>query len=75
MAMALLVTKAVNITVIFKPLPAIIAKHGFSIRDEVYCILEMSMNKIALWISVGVHDWTAKRAIIAGNVLYWKIQT
>ena len=26
------------------------------------------MNKIALRIHFGVHDWTAKRAIIASNV-------
>ena len=25
------------------------------------------MNKIALWISVGVDDWTAELAITAGN--------
>ena len=28
-------------------------------------IIEVSMNKIKLWICVGVDDWTVKRAIIA----------
>ena len=28
--------------------------------------------KVALWITVGVDDWTAERAIVAGNVLGWK---
>ena len=28
-------------------------------------IVEVSMTKIALWIRVGVDDWTAERAIIA----------
>ena len=32
-------------------------------------IAKVSMNKMALWISVGVDDWTAKRAIIASNDL------
>ena len=27
------------------------------------------MNNVALWISVGVHDWTAEIVIIVGNVL------
>ena len=31
-------------------------------------IVGMSMNKIALWISVGVDDWTVEKAIIASNV-------
>ena len=30
-------------------------------------IVEVSMNKIALQIRVGVDDWTAERAIIASN--------
>ena len=30
-------------------------------------IVEESMNKIALWISVAVDDWTAERVIIASN--------
>ena len=35
------------------------------------------MNMIALWISVGEDDWTAKKAIIASNVLKmcWEKQT
>ena len=28
-------------------------------------IIQVSLNKITLWISVGVDDWTAERAIIA----------
>ena len=30
-------------------------------------VVEMSMNKITLWILVGVDDWTAESAIIASN--------
>ena len=30
-------------------------------------IVGVSMNKKALWIRVGVDDWTAERAIIASN--------
>ena len=30
-------------------------------------IVEVSMNKIALWIHMGVDDWTAERAIIANS--------
>ena len=26
-------------------------------------------SKVALWITVGVDDWTAERAIVVGNVL------
>ena len=33
-------------------------------------IVGVSMNEIALWISVRVDDWTAEKAIIASNVLY-----
>ena len=32
-----------------------------------------SMNKIALWIRVGVDDWTDERAIIASNEQQMKI--
>ena len=38
-------------------------------------IVEMSLNKIALWIGVGADDLTAVRAITASNELYSKIQT
>ena len=31
-------------------------------------IAEVCMNKIALWIRVGVDDWRDERAIIASNV-------
>ena len=30
-------------------------------------IVQVSVNKIALWISVRVDDWTAETAIIANN--------
>ena len=30
-------------------------------------IAEVSLNKIALWIHVGVDDWTAERANTASN--------
>ena len=30
-------------------------------------IVEVSVNEIALWISVCVNDWTTERAIIASN--------
>ena len=32
-------------------------------------IVEVSMNKIALWISVDADDWTAESVIIASNVV------
>ena len=30
-------------------------------------IVEVSMNKIALWISVGLDDWTGESGIIFSN--------
>ena len=30
-------------------------------------IVELLMNRIALWISIHANDWTAERAIIASN--------
>ena len=36
-------------------------------------IVDVSMNKMALWISVGVDDWTAKLAIIASNKYIWNV--
>ena len=30
-------------------------------------IVEVLMNKIALWISIRGNDWTAKSEIISGN--------
>ena len=33
-------------------------------------IVNVSMNKLALWISVHVDDWTDKRVIIASNVFF-----
>ena len=35
----------------------------------VWSIVEVSLNKLALWSSVGVYDWTPEWAIIADNVL------
>ena len=32
-------------------------------------IVEVSMNKIALWISVDADDWAAESMIIASNVV------
>ena len=32
-------------------------------------IVQVSMNKMALWISACVNDWEADRAVIASNVL------
>ena len=37
--------------------------------------VQVSMNKIALWISIRVDDWTAERAIIASNALFHKISS
>ena len=39
------------------------------------CIIEVLMNKIALWISNRKNDWRAESAMIASNVylgLKWK---
>ena len=33
------------------------------------------MDKIALWIRIGVDDWTAERAITASNVAFYRTQT
>ena len=38
-----------------------------AIELVVASIVEVSMNKIALKFHVGVDDWTAERAITAGN--------
>ena len=37
---------------------------------DVSGIVEVSMDKIALWVGVCVDDWTAKSAIIASNALW-----
>ena len=34
-----------------------------------YALLEVSMNKIALWKNVRIDGWTAELAIIASNVV------
>ena len=49
---------------------AIIDKYGVSISQWTWlyqAFLEVSMNKIALWIYVCADDWTSERAIIASN--------
>ena len=48
----------------------IIVKYDAPIREWgglYYALLEVSMNKIALWKNVHVEDWTAELAIIASN--------
>ena len=50
---------------------AIIAKYGTLINDWdglYYAVLEVSLQKIALWKNVCVDDWTVPVAIIASNV-------
>ena len=39
----------------------------YRMKIVVSSIDEVSMNKIALWICIGVDDLTAERAIIASN--------
>ena len=49
---------------------AIIDKYTTLIRQCAWLyqvLLEVSMNKKALWINVCADDWTAERAIIASN--------
>ena len=43
---------------------ATIIKHGFPFNE--YALLRQAL--IALWISVGVDDWTVERAIIVSNL-------
>ena len=48
----------------------IIAKCGILISEWgglYYALLEVSMDKIALWTNVHVDDWTAERVIIVSN--------
>ena len=50
-----------------------IPKFGVRIREwngMYYALLEVSMNKIALWKNVHVDDRTAELAIIASNVMH-----
>ena len=44
-------------------------KMAFQLENEFFVasIVEVSVNNIAFWISVGVDDWTAEWAIIATN--------
>ena len=55
---------------------AIITKYGVKLVNGLVVsrIVEVSMNKIALWIDVRVDDWTAKRAIIARNDILSKLR-
>ena len=49
---------------------AIIDKYGVRISQWAGLyqpLLEVSMNKIALWINICTDDWTAERAIILSN--------
>ena len=48
---------------------AIIDNYGILIRQcvRVYQALEVSMDKIKLWKNVCSDEWTAEKAIIAGN--------
>ena len=49
---------------------AIIAKYGILISewgDLYYALLEVSMNKIALWKNIRVDDRTSELVIIASN--------
>ena len=51
---------------------AIVAKYGVLISTWgglYYALLEVSMNKIALWENVQIDAWTAELAIIASNEL------
>ena len=38
-------------------------------------IVEVSMNIMTFWISVGVDNWTAERAIIASNEMNYQVET
>ena len=52
--------------------PMIVDKHGIPISQwALLCqvLLEVSMNKIALWINVCADDWRAKMSTIANNDL------
>ena len=49
---------------------AFIDKYGILISQWTWvyhALLEVSINKIVLWIYVCADDWTAERAIIASN--------
>ena len=58
---------------------AIIDNYGVPISQWTWLyqlLLEVSMNKIALWINVCADDWTVERAIIASNIKLpetWKL--
>ena len=50
---------------------AIVGKYGVRISEWsglYFALLEVSMNKIALWKNVHVDDWIAESMIIASNV-------
>ena len=51
---------------------AFVDKYGVSISQFIWlcqALLEVSMNKIALWINVCADDWTAEMSTIANNVM------
>ena len=55
----------------FKSVLATIAKYGILIREWrglCYALLEVSINKIALWNNVRVDDWTAERIFYLGKI-------
>ena len=54
---------------------AIIDKYGVPISQSAWLyqpLLEVLMNKIALWINVCADDWTDKRGIIGSNVVSFR---
>ena len=60
-----------HINNISKTLLAIVDKYGIPISQWAWlcqALLEVSMNKIALWINVCADDWTAEMSTIASNV-------
>ena len=59
----------------------IIDKYGVLISQWIWlyqALLEVSMNKIALWLNFSADDWTAKRTTIASNMSeyhFWYLLT
>ena len=53
-----------------RALLAIIDKYVIQISQWAWlyqALLEVSVNKIALWINVGTDDWSTERAILPSN--------
>ena len=62
----------------FISLLAIIAKYDILIKKWdvlYYALLEVFMNKIALWKYVQVDDWTVELVAIASNKTLWVFRT